>query len=128
MKNHLKNECPNMSVTCANCDCEVAMGLKNDHNCVKALRAIITQYSKIITQQSDIIARLQGVAGPNTMAQSQTSMMTLDGDNLTSASTHQQQNPFRIPGSLLNQGSLMSDNSPTQSMSISDSVSNIPNF
>ena len=47
------------------------------------------QYSKIITQQSDIIARLQGTAGPNTMAQSQTSMMTLDGDNLTSASTHQ---------------------------------------
>ena len=61
------------------------------------------QYSKIITQQSDIIARLQGTAGPNTMAQSQTSMMTLeDGDNLTSASTHQQHNPFRVPGSLLN--------------------------
>ena len=60
------------------------------------------QYSKIITQQSDIIARMQGVAGPNTMAQSQASMYTLDEDHLTSASTHQQPNPFRVPGSLLN--------------------------
>ena len=57
--NHLKNECANMSVTCAKCDCEVAMGLKKEHDCVKALRGIITQYSKIIAQQSDVIARMQ---------------------------------------------------------------------
>ena len=47
-----------MSVTCAKCDCEVAMGLKKEHDCVKALRGIITQYSKIIAQQSDVIARM----------------------------------------------------------------------
>ena len=49
LKNHLKDDCPNMSVTCAKCDCEVAMGLKDSHDCIKALRAILTQYSRIIT-------------------------------------------------------------------------------
>ena len=91
LKEHLKNECANMSVTCAKCDCEVAMGLKKEHDCVKALRAVITQYSKIIAQQSDVIARMQSAFQgqmPPEMTQSQASMYSVDGDNLlTSAST-----------------------------------------
>ena len=80
-----------MSVTCAKCDCEVAMGLKKEHDCVKALRGIITQYSKIIAQQSDVIARMQASfqgQPPPEMLQSQTSMYSMDGENLTSARTH----------------------------------------
>ena len=38
-----------MSVTCARCDSEVAMGLKKQHDCVKALQKVIADYAKIIS-------------------------------------------------------------------------------
>jgi len=47
-----------MSVTCAKCDSEVAVRLKESHDCVKALRGVISQYSKIISQQQEVIEKL----------------------------------------------------------------------
>jgi len=58
LKAHLKERCPNMSVTCSKCDSEVAMRLKKSHDCVKALRGVIAHYSKIITQQQEMIEKL----------------------------------------------------------------------
>lgn len=58
LKSHLKNECPNMSVTCAKCDSEVAMSLKKEHNCIKTLKSVITQYTKVIAQQQETIERM----------------------------------------------------------------------
>jgi hypothetical protein len=49
LKSHLKEKCPNMSVTCSKCDVEVAMRLKDQHDCIKALRGVIVNYSKIIS-------------------------------------------------------------------------------
>ena len=58
LRTHLKENCPNMSVTCAKCDSEVAMRLKKSHDCVKALRGVITHYAKIISQQQEMIEKL----------------------------------------------------------------------
>jgi hypothetical protein len=58
LKTHLKEKCPNMSVTCVRCDSEVAVRLKHSHDCVRALRGVITQYSKIISQQQEMIDKL----------------------------------------------------------------------
>ena len=49
LKKHLKESCPNMSVTCAKCDSEVAMSLKKQHDCVKSLRGVISHYARIIS-------------------------------------------------------------------------------
>jgi len=62
LKTHLKENCPNMSVTCAKCDSEVAVRLKESHDCVKALRGVISQYSKIISQQQEVIEKLTAAA------------------------------------------------------------------
>lgn len=51
-----------MSVTCSKCDSEVAMSLKKQHDCIKALRAVITQYIKIVAQQQEMIEKLTGYA------------------------------------------------------------------
>ena len=51
LKRHLKESCLNMSVTCARCDSEVAVRLKQQHDCVRTLRSVIAHYSKIISQQ-----------------------------------------------------------------------------
>lgn len=53
-----------MSVTCAKCDSEVARRLKSSHNCVKVLKGVISEYSKIISHQQEIIEKLMaGYAG-----------------------------------------------------------------
>ena len=44
LRTHLKESCPNMSVTCAKCDSEVPRRLKKSHDCVKVLRDVIVQY------------------------------------------------------------------------------------
>ena len=44
LRAHLKENCPNMSVTCARCDSEVPRRSKQSHDCVKVLRGVIAQY------------------------------------------------------------------------------------
>ena len=59
----MKDSCQNMSVTCSRCDSEVAVSLKSQHDCVRTLRGIISQYSRIICQQQEMIERLQRESG-----------------------------------------------------------------
>ena len=87
-----------MSVTCSRCDSEVAVRLKKSHDCVRALRAVISQYAKIISQQQEMIDKLTA---------SSDTQMTVHSTHFLGASAYGEyaaRNPYRLGSELMSDG------------------------